>query len=195
MPNLKEIRECVAAHRPKILSHEGMGQASVALILEGSEEDPRVLFIERARREGDPWSGQMAFPGGRVEKDDRSVRETAQRETIEEVGLDLSGAEVLGRLDDQGGRRAGARRSLRIAAFAFHSNEPGPLEINDEVQTAVWVPYSNLLDPERRVDFEFGDYGGSFAGIRVGHPERHIVWGLTRRILRSLVELMGERLP
>jgi 8-oxo-dGTP pyrophosphatase MutT (NUDIX family) len=176
-------------------AREGETLAAVALVFRGDPVDPELLFIERAEREGDPWSGQMAFPGGRVEKDDRSVREAAQRETIEEVGLDLSGAEVLGRLDDQGGRRAGARRSLRIAAYAFHCNEPGSLEINDEVQTAMWVPYSNLLDPERRVDFEFGDYGGSFAGIRVGHSERHIVWGLTRRILRSLVELMGERLP
>ncbi len=57
------------------------------------------------------------------------------------------------------------------------------------------VLYSDLLDPERRVDFESGDYGGPFEGFRVGHPERHIVWGLTRRILRSLVELMGETLP
>ena len=86
-------------------------------------------------------------------------------------------------------------RSIRIASFVFHHPEPGPLELNHEVEDAMWVPYSVLLHPERRVDFEVGGYHGPFEGIRVGHPERHIVWGLTRRILRSFVELLGERLP
>ncbi len=196
MTRLDLIRRALSAHTPVLLgAREGETFAAVALIFSGDPEDPELLFIERAKREGDPWSGQMAFPGGRVEKSDRSLCETAQRETFEEVGLDLSTAEILGRLDDQGGRRAGARRSIRIAAFAFHHDGAGLLEINDEVRTAMWVPYSALLDPERRVDLEFRDYGGPFEGIRVGHPERHIVWGLTRRILRSLVELMGESLP
>lgn len=190
------IRRTLSSHTPVLRdAHEGETFAAVALVFSGDPEDPELLFIERAEREGDPWSGQMAFPGGRVEESDRSVRETAQRETFEEVGLDLSSAEILGRLDDQGGRRVGARRSIRIAAFAFHHEEPGPLEISHEVRDAMWVRYSELLDPARSVELEFRDYGGPFEGIRVGHAKRHVVWGLTRRILRSLVELMGEKLP
>ena len=196
MNRLDTIRRTLSGHQPELLGRQdGETFAAVALVMTGDPDDPDFLFIERAEREGDPWSGHMAFPGGRVEESDDSVHETAIRETWEEVGLDLSSAESLGRLDDQGGRRAGARRSIRIASFVFRHENPGPLELNYEVQDAMWVPYSVLLHPERRVDFEIGDYGGPFEGIRVGHPERHIVWGLTRRILRSFVELMGERLP
>ena len=58
-----------------------------------THDDPapalQVLFMKRAPREGDPWSGHVSFPGGRVEHSDSSLLHTAIRETQEEVALDL----------------------------------------------------------------------------------------------------------
>ena len=51
--------------------------------------EPEVLFIKRAAREGDRWTGHIAFPGGKRERDDLDDRSTSSRETREEVGLDL----------------------------------------------------------------------------------------------------------
>ena len=83
MTRLDVIRCTLSAHTPVLRgAHEGETFAAMALIFSGDPEDPELLFIERAKREGDPWSGQMAFPGGRVEESDRSVRETAQREVL-----------------------------------------------------------------------------------------------------------------
>ena len=52
--------------------------------------DPEVLFIRRASRHGDRWTGHVAFPGGKRDPEDVSDRAAAERETLEEVGLDLA---------------------------------------------------------------------------------------------------------
>lgn len=156
-----------------------------------------MFFIERAHREGDPWSGHMAFPGGRVEPDDRDTRETAERETAEEVGIDLGGAEPLGRLDDVQGRRSGKAVDLVISAYVYLLNEPQVVTPNYEVASTFWVPVDHLLDPNFHVEYPYlsGSPPGSFPGIQVGEPDRHVVWGLTYRFLREFFDLLGHRLP
>ena len=196
MPNLEEIRECVAAHRPKILSHEGMGQASVALILEGSEEDPRVLFIERARREGDPWSGQMAFPGGRASPEDDGLRATAERETREEVGIELGQAAFLGRIDDQEGRPTSPSGGLLIGAYVYRLETSQPLAINHEVNEAFWFPVRGLLESRRHVYYRHPAIESMrFPGIALRDPDQYVVWGLTYRFLEIFFEIVGHPLP
>ena len=78
-------------YRPhKLPFRRHVTRASVALIYRGANvREGELFFIQRARREGDPWSGDMAFPGGRLERSDTSSRHTAMRETLEETGLDL----------------------------------------------------------------------------------------------------------
>ncbi|KAI9287268.1 hypothetical protein BC943DRAFT_266123, partial [Umbelopsis sp. AD052] len=63
---------------------------------------PELLFMQRATRTGDRWSGHVAFPGGKNEKDETDI-ETVVRETWEEVGLDLNTEDFIpvGRLDDR----------------------------------------------------------------------------------------------
>src|SRR3989337_2808027 len=69
----------------------GVRKAAVALIFRsGADGQPELLFIKRADYPGDPWSGQVAFPGGREEPGDSSLADTAVRETREEAGSDLS---------------------------------------------------------------------------------------------------------
>ena len=87
MPDLDRIRDALQQHRPRELPSEGQRRAGVAMVLRGDPTDPEVLFIERARHPLDPWSGHMAFPGGRVEQEDATSRAAAERETREEVGL------------------------------------------------------------------------------------------------------------
>ena len=196
MLHLDQIRRTLSTHRPASREvDDGDVLAAVAIILTGEVEDPSLLFIERAERTGDPWSGQMAFPGGRHDPADSSLRMTAVRETQEEVGLDISSSELLGRLDEQGGRRVGAPSGIRVAPFVFFEESPGALVLNHEVQSAMWVAFSLLLDPARRVEYRHRGIGGPFEGVLVGEPDRHVVWGLTRRMLRSFVELFGLRLP
>ena len=101
MLSLSEIRRVLAAHEPVTLATEGNHQAAVAVVLRDAKGTPELLLIERARREGDPWSGHMAFPGGRLDPTDSDPRSAAERETLEEVGVRLARAESLGRLDER----------------------------------------------------------------------------------------------
>ena len=195
MIDLDEIREKLARHRPRRIDDRGGPFASVAMIFAGGPRDPSILFIERAKRIGDPWSGHMALPGGRVQLEDADPRRTAERETFEEVGIDLSLGQLLGRLDDQAGRRAGTSWAGRpIAAYVYHLEEPAPFLPSPEVEEALWVPSSTLLEPRNRVDYTVSYAPGVFPGILVGKPDRHIIWGLTYRFLESFLEIIGRKL-
>lgn len=161
-------------------------RAAVAAVFHPGPEGTEVLFIERAATDTDPWSGQMAFPGGRCEPDDADDSATAARETLEEVGLDLTAAEVLGRLRDVDGGRA-TNRPITVGAVAYWLDGPRPdLTLNHEVADTVWVPLAHLADPDRHVDYEYpARPGGTWPGVAVGNG-RQVVWGLTLRLLGDL---------
>jgi 8-oxo-dGTP pyrophosphatase MutT (NUDIX family) len=196
MSSLDDVRRVLAAHRPA--AREAGGRAAVAVVLRtGTSGGVEVLLIERAHKVGDPWSGHMAFPGGRHDPADLSARHTAERETFEEVGLDLSTAELLGQLDDLEGRHSGRPAGLAISAFVFFVAEPEPLLIQpEEVQAAFWVPLARLVDPAAHVGYRFRHELVSLEmpGIRVGEPEAHVVWGLTYRFLEDFLALLGTPL-
>lgn len=165
--------------------------AAVALILREGPRGAEVLFIERAMREGDPWSGHMAFPGGRLEGDDDSAWTAACRETREEVGLEITDAEYLGHVCDLTGR-AGSPRPLVVSAHAFHLGEERPLALDEnEVRSAFWFPLAALHEPERRTTHRIPQLPEHvFPAIVVGDPGRHFVWGLTYRFLERMFALV-----
>jgi 8-oxo-dGTP pyrophosphatase MutT (NUDIX family) len=196
MTSLAEIRSALSAHEPETLPAPPTAHAAVAVILCEVDGAPEVLFIERAKREGDPWSGHMAFPGGRLGPADEGARNAAERETLEEVGVSLAGAEALGRLDDLRGHPAAARSGAAvISAFVYHLADLCPLTPNWEVEQAFWFPLASLFDPERRVEYPVAWGGLHYPGILVGEPERHVVWGLTYRFLEVFFEIIGRPLP
>ena len=164
------------------------------MVLREADAGPEVLFIERARREGDPWSGHMAFPGGRLDPGDAHARAAAERETLEEVGLPLDGAARLGRLSDKAGNPISAPR-LVISAWVYRLDVPATLAPNHEVEQAFWFPVKDLLDPARQVSYPMRDPKLELPGILVGEPERHIVWGLTYSFLESFFTALGRPLP
>jgi 8-oxo-dGTP pyrophosphatase MutT (NUDIX family) len=162
-----------------------MPRAAVATIFRAGEAGTELLFIERATRSGDPWSGHMAFPGGRVDPGDADSHATALRETWEEVGLDLSGAESLGQLDDLHGRA----RAILVSAHGYWLDGPRPaLVANHEVADSMWLPLSELTDPQSFVSHAHPTLvEQTFPGIEI-HGGR-VIWGLT---LRFLADLFGR---
>ncbi len=101
MATLQGARNKLRDFKPTEIPFEsGMIAAAVAVILHDGAAGLETLFIHRAVRAGDTWSGQIAFPGGRREPTDTDLLATAIRETMEEIGVDLSAAERLGVLDD-----------------------------------------------------------------------------------------------
>jgi 8-oxo-dGTP pyrophosphatase MutT (NUDIX family) len=149
------------------------------------------LFIQRATAEDDPWSGQMAFPGGRNEDTDADLAATAARETLEEIGLDLASARALGALTDLDGGRA-TNRPITVSGHCFWlPSSPGRLVLSHEVAAVVSVPVGDLLDPSRHIDYHYPRTGLLFPGIQLDHPDQ-VIWGLTLRFLSDLFSRLGH---
>ena len=193
MTTIDHVRRCLAGQQPEIISPGERNRAAVALVLRPQGPALGVLLIRRAEAEGDRWSGHIAFPGGRVGVEDASPRQTAERETLEEVGLDLRGAEYLGRLDDL----AGGTAAIVVSAFVYAVREAPPLVLNSEVEEAFWLPMARFLEAERHVQRSYS-YRGlevTLPAIRVLEGEGPLLWGLTYRFLEIFLRLAGEALP
>lgn len=197
MPELEWIRSRFAEHVPREVpaSRWPDFQAAVALVLhqpEGGESE--LLFIERVHRRGDPWSGHMAFPGGRREQGDRDLQQTAARETFEEVGVTL--AEPIGRLDHQGGdtRLGSTVPAHLVAPFVYQLPQRPQIRINHEVNATVWVPLSWILAPESWVSYDM-DRVGELLSFPAFRYRDYTVWGLTYRILCGFFAVLGREIP
>lgn len=192
LPTAEQIREVFAVRQPAILPLESRRHAAVAMLFRQGPEGAEILFIERATRAGDPWSGDLGFPGGKVEPEDGSPRRAAERETLEEIGLDLSDAVYLGRLDDL----VGDRLPVQVSCFLFLVDDPPLLTFGDEVVHAFWVPLATILDPARRVKTSV-----FFDGAHLTHPAidllgpgRTVLWGITYRLVSLFLSIMRGRI-
>ena len=163
--------------------------AAVAIMLRDGDqgEGLEALFIHRAERAGDTWSGQIAFPGGRREPTDLDLRATAIRETQEEVGVDLTGAEALGVLDDMYPRTP-VLPPVFVRPFVFGVAERPPITLSNEVQDAFWVSFRALAEPgvQRDVTIHHRGISRVMPAYVVGN---HTIWGMTERILSNLLSL------
>ncbi|MEE2674216.1 MAG: CoA pyrophosphatase [Myxococcota bacterium] len=195
MPRPSDIAQRMGRYQPNLVEGDDRARAAVAVVLRGLDDDAEVLFIERATRTGDPWSGHMALPGGRLDPGDAGTQAAAERETLEEVGVRLADGSYLGRLDDLEGRPERNDRMV-VSAYVYHTATSEPLLLNHEVREAFWFPVSELLAAERQVTYPHATYGGKqLPGILVGVPERQIVWGLTYRFLDIFLSVVGKPLP
>lgn len=165
-------------------------QAAVAIVLRLAPE-PGVLLIRRSEDDHDPWSGHMAFPGGRREPEDQSLLETAVRETREEVGIDLSAsADLAGQLDEVEAIARGRPVGLVIVPFVFLlRDEAVQASLSDEVDEALWAALEPLAkgQADTRRPYSFEGQTLELPGYRVGE---HVVWGLTYRMLSMLFDVI-----
>ena len=171
-------------------------KAAVAVILRDGGQSVELLFIRRAEHPRDPWSGQMGLPGGRVDPGDASPLAAALRETREEIALDLETlGHPLGRLSEVRTHLPLGSVPHSVVPFAFAVEGDPRLRLNEEVQEALWVPLSFLIDRENR---------SAFTWVRKGLPlpmpcytyQGRVIWGLTLKIVDELIEVaVGSPVP
>ena len=169
----------------------GTKRAAVATILRRTNELTEALFILRATKEGDPWSGQMAFPGGHYETHDLSLRRTAERETFEEIGLDLDiSARYLGKIADVQANPRGRDFNMVVSPFVYVLNDANPkMDLNFEVADVLWGSLNDMYMGDNVTSLRFGALGREeeFPGYSVGNQ---VVWGLTLRMLTHFFTLL-----
>jgi 8-oxo-dGTP pyrophosphatase MutT (NUDIX family) len=196
MIDLDRVRAALEPEPLRIPGDAETRHAAVAAILrpvtDGARRDVECLFIRRAERPSDPWSGHMAFPGGRKDERDPDLVATAMRETREEVGLELEGAELVGRLDDVvPGNSRGLVTALVVTPFVWVLRGPGRPHLvpnGVEVDEIHWAPLGPMLRGEVDATYPYTWRGMpmQFPGFRIGEGESsRVVWGMTHRMLET----------
>jgi 8-oxo-dGTP pyrophosphatase MutT (NUDIX family) len=190
------LESALARPQPEPVDRSLKWTASTAVILRRIEDDLEVLLIRRTERVGDPWSGHIAFPGGRSEAGE-SPEQTATRETHEEVGLDLEAfARILGRLPPRPGRLWQRLVDFQVTPIVYLLEGPTPPLRPDprEVADTRWAPLSALAAPRARSRFWW--WMRPVRKVPLAFPVRlartryedFVVWGLTQETLDDLLD-------
>jgi 8-oxo-dGTP pyrophosphatase MutT (NUDIX family) len=197
LPDVRRLRAALGA-RPGVQIDNDDGTrrlAAIALVLRpgvgpATNADPELLMIKRAEAEGDPWSGHVACPGGRMEPGDHDLEQTAIRETWEETGVDLArDGQVLGALDDISPRTP-TLPPIIVRPFVAVVRPELEIVQSSEVAEAFWVPLAALR--------ERAAWGTAMVPVR-GQGDRQVtafrhgdytVWGLTERVLRQFLQYL-----
>ncbi|MEL6190105.1 MAG: CoA pyrophosphatase [Myxococcota bacterium] len=189
--DIEEVQLALEGHQRRAVRTERETRtAAVAAVLrdEPSGRAPELLFIRRAEHPGDPWSGHMAFPGGRVDPGDASPFAAALRETREEISLDLvSEARHLGDLSPVPAVAKGKPVSMVIHPFVFAVQGGGPPLTPDpsEVAEALWIPLELFFDPSARETLDY-EYEGARLQLPCYRWQGRTVWGLTLKMIDEL---------
>ncbi len=189
---LDRVRSALSLDASASEFDDARAHAAVAAVLKHGEPGLEVLLIERAQRAGDPWAGHMALPGGRAAASDPNLLATAIRETQEEVGLDLlRDAEPLGRLPALRAIARGRALELSVTPFVFALEQTPQLLPNAEVASILWAPLDLLSSGtiDRQIDYQLSGKNVRLPSWEFGD---RVIWGLTHRMLSSLLERLRD---
>lgn len=188
---LRTVRDALRNQAPTQV--EGERLAAVAVVLcehpfEGHDVEPHLLLIQRAEHPRDPWSGHLAFPGGRHDAGDVDLLATAVRETEEEIGLSLNvETQLVGVLPPLHAR--GPQKGLVVAPYVFEVQHRTEFTLDaTEVAAAFWVPVSSLTGGANQTRVELVAQGAKYylPGYQIG-PK--VLWGMTYEMFQTLAKV------
>lgn len=184
----ESLRRSLALRTPDRAGKPTGSAAAVALVLSPAGEDSELLVIKRAVRAGDPWSGQMALPGGRRDDSDGSLLETARRETLEETGVSLRAKQCLGVLDDLRPFTP-TLPPVTVRPFVFGLSGVRPeVTLNVEATKHMWIPLRTLRASQGRTPVTVRGRHLDVDAFLVGTD---VIWGMTHRIIMPLLDLVN----
>ncbi|MEO0368237.1 MAG: CoA pyrophosphatase [Pseudomonadota bacterium] len=182
----------IAQHQPTLKTEAARVSAAVTVILRDTDHGTEYLLMQRAQHEGDPWSGQMGFPGGKIEQSDADSKQAAMREAYEEVGIDLAKADYIGQLDDLYGFKIDGVYVVHIASFVFKVSGDVAIVPNHEVAEIVWLPIGWLEDKNKYHAFDSPKIAKvkDMPSIAIDLQKQQVLWGITLRIVLSFCDLV-----
>lgn len=155
-------------------------------IVEHPDQEATVLLTKRTSHLRD-HPGQVSFPGGRIEPEDRSPLHAALREAEEEVGLPAQQVALLGYLPEY---RTGT--GFRVTPVVARITPPLDLKPDPfEVAEVFEVPLSFLLDPANHERHET-HYRGAWRQFHAMTYEGYFIWGATAGMIMSLYEALRQ---
>lgn len=176
--NIERLAEVLKQESEKLDAN-----AAVVVLLKKDNHDVQVLFVKRAERSGDPWSGQTAFPGGKCNIEDCNLKDTVVRETLEETGMNLlEGCCFLGAMEAM---RSTRKPEMRVLPFVVLLEKEQAIKLNEELSEYFWVPLKELAKHNGTVKLSAEEQPACII-------DSHIIWGLTYRILQQFLSLFSS---
>ncbi len=159
---------------------------SAVAILLNPTPTPSILMVKRAHRTGDPWSGDMAFPGGRQEHSDKSHIATALRELHEEIGVFIQSPPLM-RLSTLWTKSHSSFRPMAIHPYIFKTHRKFSFKLSHEVDEAVWIPLESF---ETNLRNHF-NWKLRFATYRMPcfYYQKYRIWGLSLKMIEEMLSL------
>ena len=182
----KKIKEILACREKTCIQDDRLKRAAVLIPVFKKEGEYHLLFTRRTERV-EHHKGQISFPGGRQDPEDRDLLATALREAEEEMGIRREDVRVLGELDD-----ICTVTDFCVAPFVGMIPYPYPFRPNPhEIEEMIEVPLAVLLDPAR-FRREFRGLAGRMWPVYFYQHGRHTIWGATASIVKQLLDLLPE---
>jgi len=170
------------AENLKHISGTETAEAAVALLLKPANNRLSVLFVKRANSPNDPWSGQTALPGGKREPNDKNLKQTVIRETLEETNINLEHrCRFLGTIRIQQSNRM---LKMRILPFVILLEYEPTVKLNEnELEGFAWISLRELAE-----------HRGTAKSIHGKSPayniDGHVIWGLTYRLVEDFLDII-----
>ena len=172
--NAKKIK----ANDPKIA-------AILALFYPNQNNEVTLLLTKRANYNG-THSGQISFPGGKVEQSDLNLKQTALRETFEEVGIIDEDIEVIREFTEV---YIPPSNFLVTPFIGIIYNKP-VFKVNSEVAKIIEVPFSKLIDETSIGSIKITNSYMKETSVPCFKIDDSIIWGATAMILSEIREVL-----
>jgi 8-oxo-dGTP pyrophosphatase MutT (NUDIX family) len=187
---LKEkIKKILSQRIKRNISDEGLIKAAVLIPLYEKDENCYIVLTKRTELLNN-HKGQISFPGGASQTEDKTLKDTALRESWEEIGLNPDDAEILGELDDE----LTYVTNFVITPFVAFIPYPYEFMINPkEVEEIIEIPLAELID-RGVIQEEIEVREGRVIPAYIYKYNDKIIWGATARILKHFIGLVGQKI-
>jgi len=180
----EKLRQALASRQKLRISDGGLTEAAVLVPIFCKNGEYHILFAQRTDQVPH-HKGQISFPGGARSKDDATLKDTALRESREEIGLKAKDAEIVGELDDTPTTTSRYNISPFVAFIPYPYNFVlSPFEISHIFS----IPVSELLNKANRRKERYTFGGRVYIGYSYEHEGR-VIWGATAKIVQQLLEI------
>ncbi|MFH1647038.1 MAG: CoA pyrophosphatase [Chloroflexota bacterium] len=182
-----ELKELLARRRKRRIDDAGRVPSAVLLPVFSSGGQFHLVFIKRSDTVK-THRGQISFPGGAREIADKTLLDTAFRESQEEIGLRTKDVEILGEMDDE------VTTTSNYVVTPFVGMMPWPYDFvrnEREVDEILEFPIPALLD-ERCHQPDTEVLNGRLVDSWSYHCQGRLIWGATARILNKFLEIYAR---
>ena len=162
-------------------------KAGVLILLYPKDQELFIVLIQRTEYNG-PHSGQISFPGGKSERNDKNIIDTALRESQEEIGINPKMVNIFGQLTPL---HVPISNFIVYPVIGMYKTTPVFKADSTEVKKVIEIRLQDLLNPKNCTSKEF-KYGDLSFEAPIYNPDNTTIWGATAMILSEFIDVVRK---